>query len=207
MADRSSGFKVDAFSPEMIVRGDPLLRFLARIKVPSVLIGIVYSVTFFLVRALAAWRVGHLRTIGAVTGFFDDPSLYSNLIAGAVILTYCAWLPRGISTVFTGLYANGVIGVPIQKGEERGHAYTVFLEKALSWFGRWWWSAASLVISASAVFTLVLPQYLEMGQSAYGTADAISLILSVLWVLVGVHCVLLIVIYSMLAIYWLRRLN
>lgn len=181
MTDTPSGFKVDAFSPERIVRGDPLLRFLARIKVPSVLIGVVYSAAFFLVRALAAWRVGHLRTTGAITGFFDDPSLYSNLIAGAVI------------------------GAPVRAGEGKEHAYTVFLEKALVWFGRWWWSAGSLVMSASVVFILVLPQYLAMGQSAYSTADTISLILSLLWVLVGVHCVLLIVIYSLLAIYWLRR--
>jgi len=205
MTETSSGFEGSALKPERIVRGDPLLRLLVRIKASPILIGVVYSVAFSLVRALAAWRVGHLRTTGTVTGFFDDPSLYTNMITGAVIWAYYAWLPRGISTVFTGLFANGVIDAPApEKGKE--HAYTAFMEKALAWFGRWWWSAGSLATAAIAVFTLVLPQYMEMGQSAYGTADTISLILSVLWILVGIHCALLILIYSMLAIYWLRRL-
>lgn len=206
MTDTSNGPEVKELKPERIARGDPLLRFLARIKVSPILIGVVYSVAFFLVRALAAWHAGHLRTTGTTTGFFDDPSLYTNLITGAVIWTYCAWLPRGISAVFTGLYVNGVIGAPVPKEEGKERVYAVFMEKALDWFGRWWWSAGSLTIAASTVFILVLPQYVEMGQSAYSTADTINLILSLLWVLVGVHCVLLILIYSMLAIYWLRRL-
>jgi hypothetical protein len=45
-----------------------------------------------------------------------------------------------------------------------------------------------------------------LGQSAAWTADILSRDLSLLWMLIGLYCVLLLLIYSALSIYWLNRL-
>jgi hypothetical protein len=47
---------------------------------------------------------------------------------------------------------------------------------------------------------------LALGQSASWTADKLSLGLSLLWIALGLYCVLLLLIYSVLSIFWLSRL-
>lgn len=209
MTSTQNSFDATELKLERIARGDPLLNRLVRIKVSPILSGVVYSVVFYWVRAFAAWRAGHLRTVGTVTGFFDQPDLYTNLISGAVVWAYYTWMPKGIVTVFKGLHDNGVIGVPIptmhrKKGQKRTDIS--FVEEMRTLFGKWWWSAVSLAIAVGATFILVLPQYLALSQSAATGADTLSLILSLLWMLIGLYCVVLLLVYSMLGIYWLRRL-
>ena len=208
MTSTQNSFDATELEPEGIAKGDPLLKMLSGIKASPILLGVAYSLMFMSVRAFAAWRAGHLRTVGTVTGFFDDPALYTNLISGAVVWAYYTWMPRGIVTVFKGFYGNGVIGAPIPSMHEKEEKRTnvSFTEEMQASFGRWWWCAASLAIAASATFILVLPPYLAMGQNAYWSAETLSLILSLLWMLIGLYCVVLLLIYSVLGIYWLSRL-
>lgn len=207
MASTQNNLDAMELEAKSIAGGDPLLKLLVRIKVPTILSGVAYSVMFMSVRALAAWRAGHLRTVGTTTGFLDDPAFYTNLIAAAVIWAYYTWMPGGIVTVFKRLYDNRVIDGPTQTSKYKGEkAYASFIEEMQTLFGKWWWSAAPLAVSTSATLILVLPQYLALGQSVAWTTDTLSLILALLWTWAGTYCVLLLLIYSVLSIYWLRRL-
>lgn len=195
--------------PENIARGDPLLRWLSRIEISPIVIGIAYTVLLNLARGLAAWRAGYLRTSGTATGFFDDPSVYTNLVYGAVMFAYYAWMPRGIVAVFAGIQESNVIGEPTptarnKKGDK--YDYASLIKDMQSWFGKWWWPAISLAIATTVTFTLVLPQYLALGQSAWWTADTLPLITALLWALIGIYCVLLLLFYTTFSIIWLSRL-
>jgi hypothetical protein len=216
MTEPSSSTNEIKLEAQGIARGDPLLRWLSRIGVSSILIGAVYAVAFRSLNTLASWRAGHLRTVGTVTGHLDDPSTYTVLVAGAVIFAYYTWAPRGIATLFKGLYENGVIGDPIRQKDKGNkdpeddnvekHPYESFLEEMQRAFGKWWWSAASLAIAVGATLLLVLPQYLELGQDAWWTADYANMTLALVYLMIGLYNVLLQLIYWVISIYWLRRL-
>lgn len=97
--------------------------------------------------------------------------------------------------------------LPTQCRDKRQeHSRASFVEEMQASFGGWWWSAVSLALSLGATVILIRPRYLALGQSAAWTADIPSRGLSLLWALIGLHCVLLLLIYSALGIYWLRRL-
>jgi hypothetical protein len=192
-----------------IAWGDPLLRRLCRTDVSPLLLGIAYTVLFNVLRGFSAWSAGYLFTSGTVTGFFNDPSVYTNFIMGLAIFTYYTWIPKGIVAVFAGLEESAVIGEAISAKREEKAKYVDYPALAgdmASWFGRWWWPAASLVISTVVTLTMVLPQYLRLGQSAWWTAATFPLIVCLGWFLIGFYCVLLILFYSILSIFWLKEL-
>jgi hypothetical protein len=196
------------FKPTKIAGSNPILKQLSRTTISPILLAAVYTVSFLLIRIWAAWRAGHLWTAGNVTGFLQDPALYTNLIIFAIV-TYYIWMPRGIAAVFNGLYANGVIGNPCPfpaSQEDSQQIYSSFVEKAHNWFSRWWWSVISLVIAVSAALTLNLPQYRTLAQRAAWLADPLSLSLTLLWVALAIYCVSVLLIYAILSIYFLDRL-
>jgi hypothetical protein len=198
-------FNANELRPERIARGDPILRLLSRVNVSPILVGSVYSAIFTLVRALVAWRAGHLHTVGTVIGFLDDPGPYTGLISAAVIWAYYTWMPRGIVALFKGLYSNGVIGDPVPTMQrERKRADTLFIETMQASLGKWWWSALSLVTAAGVASFILLPRYLTWSHST--VADTLSLILSLLWTSISIYCVTLLLVFSVLTIYWLNRL-
>jgi len=192
--------------PRDLIVGDPLLRRLMQIKAPPILIGVTYSVVFYAVRGFVAWRAGNLRTSGSTVGFFDDPAMYTNVVAGAIIWTYYVWMPTGIAGVFNALYHNRVVGGPLRGHERRAEAYRSFTSRLQEWFGMGWWPIGLLGFAVVAVAFLVAPQYVELGDSAYWTADPLSLILSLLWIMAGLYCTLLLLSYSILEVCWLSRL-
>jgi hypothetical protein len=211
MASTPNSSDLPELKPEMITKGDPLLKLLTRIKTSPILIGVAYSAIFNLLRMSAAWRAGHLRAVGTVTGFLEDPGMYINLIAGAVIWTYYTWMPRGIVTVLNRLLTNKVIGPPspttyIKRGKE--YSYASFTAEMQTLFGRWWWSAVSLAVAASATFLLLLPGYLARmnRQDSWSMADPLNLTLSLLWALINIYSVVLFFTHCALSIYWFRRL-
>jgi hypothetical protein len=210
MANTSSTHDDGDLRAASIARGDPLLRWLCKADVPPILMGIAYTVLFNLIRGFSAWSAGHLFTSGTVTGFFNDPSVYTNFVIGMVIFTYYAWMPRGIAAVFEELEESDVIGAPTateRKNKQAKYAdYSALVGDMVSCFGRWWWPIISLAISAIVTLALVLPQYLELGQSAWWTAATFPLIVCLGWFLIGFYCVLLILFYSILSIVWLRKL-
>lgn len=196
--------------PDRIANGDPFLKMLARINASPILVGVAYPIMFQLVRALAAWRAGHLRTTGTITGFLDSPGPYVQLIGAAAIWAYYTWMPRGIVTLFKGLDDNGVIGDPIPTldDKEEKRTYASFVGEMQALFGKWWWSGLSLATAVSGVLILVLPEYLDpfYATAVADIADNLSLMLSVLWVGTALYAVMLMLVYGVLTIYWLRRL-
>jgi hypothetical protein len=193
---------------EEISSSDPILKRLCTASVSPILIGALYTVVFLLIRILAAWRAGHLWTVGNVRGFLEDPALYTNVVILAIV-TYYVWMPRGIAAVFNGLHGNGVVSDPdpmSPKESSSEQTYPLFIRETQTLFGSWWWPVLSLVIAIGATLTLNLPQYRALGQSAAWTADTLSLILTLLWVAIGVYCVTLLLLYSILGIYRLNKL-
>ena len=77
MANTSSTHDDGELRAASIARGDPLLRWLCKADVPPILMGVAYTVLFNLIRGFSAWSAGHLFTSGTVTGFFNDPSVWS----------------------------------------------------------------------------------------------------------------------------------
>ena len=211
MTDTPNSRDLPSLRPETIARGDPLLRLLTRSKASPVLMGVLYSTSFTLLRMLAAWRAGHLRTTGMVLGFLDSLGMYSNLVFVVVIWAYYMWMPRGIATVINGLVSNKVIGTPTSSAcAKRGdnYSYASFMDEMQAVFYRWWWTAASVAIAVGGTFILVMPGYMERmeKQDSWAMATPLSLALSLLWVLMGIYCVILLLFYCGLGIYWLSRL-
>lgn len=211
MVSTPNSFDLPELEPEAITKGDPLLKLITRIKASPIVIGAGFSAVFNLLRMLAAWRVGHLHTVGSVTGFFEDPGMYANLFAGAVIWIYYTWMPRGIVAALKGLLANKVIGPPTpatttKRGKE--YSYALFLAEMQTLFGRWWWSAMSLTIAAGATSILLLPRYLARmkGQDSWSMADPLNLTLSLSWALINTYCVALLLIYCVLSVLRFSRL-
>ena len=194
---------------DTIANGDPVLRRLCRTEVSPILIGVAYTVLFNLLRGFSAWSAGYLFTSGTVTGFFNDPSVYTNFVIGLVVCTYYAWIPRGIAAVFEGLEESTVIGAAAPNpGKNAGVTYADYpalMEGIGSRLGQWWWPAISLAISTTVTLTMVLPQYLELGQSAWWTAATFPLIVCLAWFLIGFYFVLVVLFYSILSIFWLRK--
>jgi hypothetical protein len=192
-------------TPAQIASGDPLLKQLIRINTAPVLIGAVFSVVFLAVHGLVAGVGGTFRTQGDTTGFLDDPSTYTNLVSGTLVVAYYLWLPRGIATLFQGLGTNDVIGAP-----RTASARTVadFLAAVRASFGRRWWFILALALTLIGMVGFVRPSYLDLraDQSAWWTADDASLALSFIWTLIDVYCVFFVFVYSVLTIYWLARL-
>jgi hypothetical protein len=192
-----------------IAHGDPVLHWLVRKRIPPILSGILYALGFMVIRGLVAWQAGNLWTNGETTGFLNDPAFYTNIVFLAIIWAYYTWFPKGIATVFEGLKENDIIDTLScrQKSDEAGFEnLDQFLESVYTQFQHKRWSIISLLVAAAAGLFLLLPQYLAMGKSASYTADPISIALAVLWAGVGLYCVLLMLIYSILSIYWLRKL-
>ena len=190
--------------------GDPILNVFTRARIHPLLIGVIYILVVRLAQLFAAWRVGHLRTVGVTTGYFDDPTTYTAAIFGAAVVAYYAWIPRGILSVFKGLYDNGVIGSPIatdQKMNEKKQSERPFTDKVLTSFRGWWWPVISMLAATAAMITLLLPRYRALGQSAWWTADTLNLIIVLLLhMLTAMYCAILLLIYSVLTIYWLGSL-
>jgi hypothetical protein len=194
--------------PEGIASSDPVLKGLSKAQISPILVGLIYTLGFLLIRVLAAWRAGHLWTVDKVTGILQDPGLYTNLIILAIV-TYYVWMPRGIAAAFNGLHGNGVVGDPRPTSSQQNNpqqTYPAFIKETQTLFGGWWWPVVSLVIAISTTLTLNLPQYQAFRRSAAWAADTLSLILTLLWVAVAVYCVTLLLIYSMLSIYRLNAL-
>jgi hypothetical protein len=197
-------------SAARMARGDPLLQRITRAKLSPILLGVVYAVVVMSMRVLAAWRAGHLRTVGPTTGVLDDPTLWTNLVFAAVIVGYYSWIPRGISAVFDRLCENEVIGAPVARkddGEEhRGYAnYAAFVEAVESSLGRRLWPALALVATLVSLL-IIAPGYWARREIAGFTADPVSLVLALIWVAVGIYCVGVVLAYGLLTTYWLRRL-
>ena len=196
-------------SSASIIMGDPLLRRLSRTKVSPVVVALTFVLLLAFLRGLGAWQVSLLRTSGATAGFFNDPATYTNLVAYAITVAYYVWMPRGINEVFTKLRDNKVITEPelaADAGERRWDSYTSFAADMEDWFDRRWWPALILAIVVVTEVTLVLPQYLAMGQSAWWTANTLNLIGSILWSSIAVYCLGSILVYSAFTILWLNRL-
>ena len=198
----------DKLRAETIAWGDPFLRRLCRTDVSPLLLGIAYTVLFNVLRGFSAWSAGYLFTSGTVTGFFNDPSVYTNFVMGLAIFTYYAWIPRSIVAVFEGLEESAVIGEarPAQGKKAKYADYPALVRDMVSRFGRWWWPAISFAVSTTVTLAMVLPQYLELGQSAWWTAATFPLIVCLGWFLIGFYCVLLVLFYSVLSIFWLKEL-
>ena len=194
--------------PEAIARGEPVLRWLCSAGVPPVLVGIAYTVLFNLLRGFSAWSAGYLSTSGTVIGFVNDPSVYTNFVIGLVMFTYYAWIPRGIVAVFEGLGESGVIGDAVSsKGDRAGYAsYSALVDDMVSQLGKWWWPAIALAVSTTVTLTLLLPQYLALGKSAWWTAATFPLIVCLGWFLIGFYGLLVVLFYSVLSVVWLRKL-
>lgn len=200
--------KIEVLATE-IAYGDPILRRLTQSRISPILSGLLYSLGFMSIRGLVAWLAGNFRTTGITTGFIDDPAFYTNVVFLTVIWAYYTWIPRGIATVFVKLDGNDIIDTPIpseKDGKEVTQDFGTFVQKMQMLFGKWWWSVAVLIITVSAAIFLILPQYLIMGQSVSYTADTLNLILALIWAGMGIYCILIILIFTILSIFWLRRL-
>lgn len=193
--------------PAELAGGEPLLRRLVQSDVSPLVAGVVFAAAFIALHALVIWRAGYLRTSGDVTGFADDPSTYTNLVSGTLVVAYYLWMPRGIAALFGGLQTNRVIGPPLEEASSVP-TYAAFLDRVRESFGRRRWAVGVLLLAVISMLVLVLPQYLDLHNEG-GTAwaiDAPSLALSFVWTLINVYGVLLVFVYSALTIYWLRRL-
>lgn len=204
MEDQAATIESDSLNSRAFTLGDPLLRFLTRHRVAPAVVGILYSLVFQTLRAVVAWRAGHLRTTGSVTGFVNDPAVYTNLVFASIIVGYYIWMPRGIASVFTHLEENQIIGEPIAKDKEAELRNPTFRERILL-LGQRWGAALVLVVTIPTILILVRPQYLTLQQSAAWAADGLSLVLSLLWIAVGLYCALHLFLSALLAIRELRR--
>jgi hypothetical protein len=195
--------------PEEIANGDPLLKWFSQSKISPILFGFIYTVLLNCLRLFAAWKSGYLHTSGRVIGFIEDPSVYTNFIYGAIVFAYYVWLPRGITTVFKGLWENKVIDQPTKAFAKKAGekvTYPDFINNMKTWFGQWWWPAISLTISLGVTLIMILPQYIAMGDSAWWTASVFPMITALIWIFVGLYCVLMMLFYTTFSIYWLQKL-
>jgi hypothetical protein len=198
-----SGLDSKILEVKKLAIGDPLLKLLTRSRTSPILIGIAYSVVFHLLRLFAAWRAGHLRTVGVTTGFFDNPALYTNLVAGAIFAAYYTWLPRGILALSNGLCRHKVIDTPLPTVRWTRASFVRAMQAS---FEKCLWHVIPLAVAISATLLLILPQYLANAHVVADRADTFSLVLTVLWVLFGLYFVMLILFYGALSTYWLHRL-
>jgi hypothetical protein len=185
---------------------------LARKSPSPVVAGLVYSLGFNGVRALVAWSGNHLRSVGSLTGFLDDPGMYVGLAVSAVLWAYYVWIPDGIVRVVEQLSAAGVVtGVRAsspQAGNADQRSPASFVAQMQSLFTRARWSVISLVVSAGVTITLLWPSYLERmaAQDAWSMATPLSLTLSLLWACGGFYCAIMVLIYCLLSTVCLGRL-
>jgi hypothetical protein len=198
-------------NPEDLTLGDPFLRRMQKIHASPAILGTLIAILFTIIRMVAAWWSGYLRTSGRTIGFFEDPGMYINLIAGVVVWTYYFWMPQGIKKAIQGLLENKAIGKAHPKTKrEMGEDYDLnsfWLRIQIS-FSRWAWAAAAFVLSVAGTLLFLLPSYLNrlQTQDSWSMANPLNLILSILWAIAGLYAAILILLFILLSIYWLRRL-
>jgi hypothetical protein len=198
-------------NPKNLTMGDPFLKRMLNIHVSPILFGTSIAILFTIIRMIAAWWSSNLRTSGMTIGFFEDPGMYINLLAGFLVWTYYFWMPRGISQTFHDLLANKAIGRARSLAkEERGKSYSIdsFLLRLQTSFSKWVWSASAIFLSVLGTLFFLLPRYLDrlQTQDSWSMANPLNLALSVLWAIAGLYAALLILLFILLSIYWLRRL-
>ena len=198
-------------NPEDLTLGDPFLKRMLKIHASPAVLGASIAILFTIIRMIAAWWSGNLRISGTTIGFFEDPGMYINLIAGIVVYTYYFWMPQGITRAIHGLLENKAIGkAHLKTKSEMGEDYDLnsfWLRIQIS-FSRWAWSATASVLSIAGTLILLLPGYLNrlQTQDAWSMANPVNVILSILWAIAGLYAALLILLFIVLSIYWLRRL-
>lgn len=200
---RIKELSLENFSSKDISHADPLLHFLSANYLSPIVIGIGYSLFFRSLLVLSTWLHGHLQSSGQITGMLEDPSLYTNIISGAVVFGYYTWLPRGISAVIKNLFKSGVVGSPKDK---TSMSSSIFLQNMATSFNKWYWPAISLSITIIAYSALILPRYLSLSESAAWAADPFSLAIASFWIFVGIYCILTIALFSIMSITWLKKL-
>jgi hypothetical protein len=197
--------------PENLAMGDPFLKRMLKIDVSPVLFGSAIAILFTIIRMIAAWSGSYLGTAGNTIGFFDDPGMYINLIAGIVVWTYYFWMPRGIIKAFTGLFENKSIGTSHSSTKlKRGEDYnqSSFLSEMQFSFNRWIWSSTALILTTGGALVFLLPRYINRmhTQDSWSMANPLNLVLSILWAIMGLYAALLLLFFILLSIFWLRRL-
>jgi len=197
--------------PEALSMGDPFLKHMLKRQIAPLALGSSIAILFTILRMAAAWGSGFLMTSGRTIGFFEDPGMYINLIAGIAVWTYFFWMPRGITQAFQGLIKNGAIGPSLSiTMEARGESYSMatFLAEMQEAFGRWIWFACALVLAIAGTLVFLLPNYLKRMQiqDSWSMANPFNLTLSILWAVTGLYAALLLLFLIVASIYWLRRL-
>ena len=94
--------------PPDLTLWDPLRRRLLCARPSPILWGLVVCILLTTLRALCAYLDGFFVTKGAVRGFVNDPSVYTNFVFGCVVFSYYFWIPSGIAGVVNGLVGNRV---------------------------------------------------------------------------------------------------
>jgi hypothetical protein len=211
MENESSNALHIQLKPKNLAMGDPFLKRMLKIKVSPLMLGAAFAILLTIIRMIAAWCGGYLGTIRNTIGFFEDPGMYINLIAGIAVWTYYFWMPRGITKVFTGLFESKAIGKShTTTTKKRGEDYTLssFLSEMQLSFDNWIWSLSALILSVGGSLILLLPRYLSRMQiqDSWSMANPINLVLSVLWAITGLYAALLLFYFILLSIIWLRRL-
>jgi hypothetical protein len=198
-------------NPEDLTLGDPLLKRMLKTHASPAVLGPSIAILFTITRMMAAWWSGNLRTSGTTIGFFEDPGMYINLIAGIVVWTYYFWMPRGIIKALHGLLENKAIGKAhpeIKRDPGEGYDLNSFWLRMRISFRRWSWAVASIVLSVVGTLLFLLPSYLNrlQTQDSWSMANPVNVVLSILWAIAGLYAAILILFFIVLSIHWLRRL-
>jgi hypothetical protein len=205
------------YSPPIVLKtedfamGDPFLKRMLKLNASPVILGSTIAILLTAIRMIAAWGSGTLTTMGNTIGFFDDPGMYINLIAGAVVWTYYVWVPQGITNVFLGLLERQVVGISqpstkVRRSED--YAQSSFLRELQHSFNRRIGAVTALILSTGGTLIFLLPKYLHRMQiqDSWSMANPWNLVLSVLWAITGLYAALLVLFFIVLSIIWLRRL-
>ncbi len=140
----------------------------------------------YAVRLRIAIDDGVVRSVDRTAGYFQDPSTYTNLVFGTLIVAYLMWLPGRIGRIFATLEANRVI-VPRAEEDRPTHekTYAAYKEEVAADLTRWWWSPLSILISLVCTVFLVLPTYVSKDPPAWFTVSPRAVFWACLWVFVG----------------------
>jgi hypothetical protein len=196
---------------EILAKGDPLLRQILKINASPILLGTSIAIILTTIRMIAAWCGGYLETTEMTIGFFEDPGMYVNFIAGTAVWTYYLWMPRGVTNAFNGLIENKAIGIPHSTTmDKRGEGYSLssFLNEMQLCFGKWIWSLTAFILSVGGTSLFLLPRYLYRMQiqDSWSMATPLNLALSTLWAITGLYAAFLVLFFILVSISWLRRL-
>jgi hypothetical protein len=208
--EESSGL-TPQLNPKDLTLGDPFLKRMLKVHASPFVLGVSIAVLFTLIRMIATWWSGDLKTSGRTIGFLEDPGMYINLIAGIVVWTYYFWMPHGITRAIRDLLRNKAIGnahsVSQNEMSEDNDIHS-FWHSVQVPFSKWIWSAAAIVLSTAGTLLFLLPNYLNrmQMQDSWSMVNPLNLVLSILWAITGLYAALFILIFILLCIYWLRKL-